>query len=261
MPRHRAIDYRWVYRASSAPSLLLDVDLVIQDANPAYLRATYRDHADLVGRHIFDAFPANPDDPDADGVAKLRASLHHVLSTREPHSMTVQKYDIPGSSGSTPFLERHWSAVNSPILDDAGELVGVLHKVEDVTPFRDDLVRVLEFYGAEAGRGSELDPDLNRRFAEYAAEALANTRLYTDLVTEVEQLRQALTSRATIDQAKGIVKAALRCSPEDAFATLSTMSRNTNVRLRDVAKAVVYQAQHGSAPLKPADTPNDVPPS
>jgi len=59
---------------------------------------------------------------------------------------------------------------------------------------------------------------------------------------ENDQLRSALTSRATIDQAKGILMAEHGCSPEDAFGRLVKMSQDANVPLRDVARAIVYQA-------------------
>ena len=63
---------------------------------------------------------------------------------------------------------------------------------------------------------------------------------------ENDQLRSALTSRATIDQAKGILMAEHGCTPEEAFCRLVKMSQDTNVPLRDVAKALVYQAsRHG----------------
>lgn len=56
-------------------------------------------------------------------------------------------------------------------------------------------------------------------------------------------LRRALTSRASIDQAKGIVMAERRCSPDEAFKVLAKMSQDTNVRLADVARAIVYKAR------------------
>jgi AmiR/NasT family two-component response regulator len=59
---------------------------------------------------------------------------------------------------------------------------------------------------------------------------------------ENDQLRSALTSRATIDQAKGVLMAEHGCSPEEAFDRLVTMSQDSNVPLREVARALVYQA-------------------
>jgi AmiR/NasT family two-component response regulator len=60
---------------------------------------------------------------------------------------------------------------------------------------------------------------------------------------EVSQLRYALTGRATIEQAKGIVMAERLCTPDQAFDVLVTMSQESNVPLRDVARALVYQHQ------------------
>ncbi len=57
-----------------------------------------------------------------------------------------------------------------------------------------------------------------------------------------EQLREALTSRAVIDQAKGIVMAHRGVDADEAFAHLARLSQNRNVKLRDLAAAIVEQA-------------------
>ncbi len=49
-----------------------------------------------------------------------------------------KKYDIRKPDGT--FEERYWSPVNSPILDDNGEFLYYLHRVEDVT----EVVRLSE---------------------------------------------------------------------------------------------------------------------
>ena len=78
-----------------------------------------------------------------------------------------------------------------------------------------------------------------------AREALALAELAA-LHQENDQLRRALSSRATIDQAKGVLMAEYGGPPEDAFRRLVTMSQHANVPLRDVASAVVYQASNRS---------------
>ena len=126
------VDHQAVFAATPTPYLLLRSDLVICDVNDAYLRATSRERAELVGRHVFDAFPDNPDDLTADGVANLGASLRRVLSTGQADTMALQKYDIPiGEHGD--FEERWWSPVNTPVLDAEGAVVQIIHRVEDVT--------------------------------------------------------------------------------------------------------------------------------
>jgi AmiR/NasT family two-component response regulator len=64
---------------------------------------------------------------------------------------------------------------------------------------------------------------------------------YNELADEVVQLRQALTSRAVIEQAKGVLMSRRRCSADRAFELLRKMSNDSNVRLADVAAALVYQ--------------------
>ena len=64
----------------SAPDLylLLSADLHIVNASDAYLDATLTKRAEITGRRLFDVFPDNPEDPNADGVSNLNASLQSV---------------------------------------------------------------------------------------------------------------------------------------------------------------------------------------
>ncbi|MEV4604878.1 ANTAR domain-containing protein [Amycolatopsis sp. NPDC049253] len=57
------------------------------------------------------------------------------------------------------------------------------------------------------------------------------------LAEENRQLREALQSRGVIEQAKGVLMAQRRCGPQEAFDVLVTLSQDTNVKLRDVARA------------------------
>jgi hypothetical protein len=82
-----------------------------------------------------------------------------------------------------------------------------------------------------------------RRLGEVVAAAvtgvlqrIAEREALKDLVTNLET---ALTSRAVIDQAKGILMARLGVDAEQAFARLVTLSSRLNVKLRDLAHLVV----------------------
>ncbi|MEV4038592.1 PP2C family protein-serine/threonine phosphatase [Streptomyces umbrinus] len=129
------IDYAALFAATPSPYLVLGPDLVIVDVNEAYLRATGRTRDDLLGQYLFDAFPDNPADPEADGVRNLSASLHRVLASLEPDTMALQKYDIPVAGRPGVFEERWWSPVNTPVLGPEGTVVWIIHRVEDVTAF------------------------------------------------------------------------------------------------------------------------------
>ena len=112
--------------------LILDPQFNMVAANNERLQGTMTSR-DTIGRPLFEVFPDNPDDVNATGTSNLRASLNRVLATRKADSMAVQKYDIRNPDGS--FEEKYWSPVNTPILNDKGEVVYIIHQVEDVTEF------------------------------------------------------------------------------------------------------------------------------
>ena len=130
----RPLDFESLFEAAPGSYLVLDPDLVIVAVSDAYLRDTMTVRASIVGRGLFEVFPDNPDDPEADGEGNLRASLDRVRRDRVPDTMAVQKYDIrrPEAEGGA-FEVRFWSPVNSPVLSPDGELVYIIHSVDDVT--------------------------------------------------------------------------------------------------------------------------------
>jgi signal transduction histidine kinase len=84
--------------------------------------------------------------------------------------MAVQKYDVrqPESLGGR-FEERHWSPINVPVLDDRGEVIYIIHCVQDVT----DFVRFKEAERRDAvvtealrSRASEMEQEIYRRAQE-----------------------------------------------------------------------------------------------
>lgn len=127
------MNYKRLFEAAPAPLLVVDRELIIVTANDAYLEATMTTEEEIVGRHIFDVFPDNPDSPMATGVRNLRRSLESVLQQEATDAMAIQRYDIRRPDGS--FEERHWSPKNAPVFDNEGNLTHIVHRVEDVTEF------------------------------------------------------------------------------------------------------------------------------
>jgi PAS domain S-box-containing protein len=126
-----AVDFRLLFEKSPALYLVLDPQFFIVAASDNYLRATMTRRENIVGQHLFDVFPDNPEDVSATGTRNLRASLERALRDRVPDSMAVQKYDIRRPTGE--FEERYWSPVNAPVLGDDGSVKYIIHCVEDVT--------------------------------------------------------------------------------------------------------------------------------
>jgi AmiR/NasT family two-component response regulator len=71
---------------------------------------------------------------------------------------------------------------------------------------------------------------------------LANARAYWAAFELAEGLRQAMDSRAVIEQAKGKLMAQTGRTPDEAFAMLVSASQRENVKLRDVARRIVEGA-------------------
>ena len=64
---------------------------------------------------------------------------------------------------------------------------------------------------------------------------------------ETAGLRYALTARSTIDEAKGVLMGDRGCDADEAFEILAELSKDTNVTVREVAKAIVYKATASNA--------------
>lgn len=121
------------FENSQCPYLVLDprAGLHIVDINDAYAGVTMTARMGVAGERLFDVFPDNPDDLFADGVSNLYASFMTAAQTSRPHAMSIQRYDIRDPSGK--FVVRYWRATNTPLFDDKGRLVYLLHHAEDVT--------------------------------------------------------------------------------------------------------------------------------
>ncbi len=101
-------------------------------ASDAYLDATLTHLANIKGRGLFEVFPDDPGDPQADGTRNLRASLERVVASCRTDVMAIQRYPIrrPAAAG---FEERYWAPVNTPVLDLDRRVAFIIHRVDDVT--------------------------------------------------------------------------------------------------------------------------------
>lgn len=95
----------------------------------------------------------------------------------------------------------------------------------------------------DEGSAARLEP-----FADAAAIVLANAQVYWDARTLSDNLRQAMQSRATIDQAIGILMAPGGRTAADAFELLVRASQRENRKMRDMAAEMVDRAEHRPGP-------------
>jgi signal transduction histidine kinase len=180
----RSVDFHVLFEKSPDVLLVLLPDApryTMVAATDARLAVTHTT-CDTLGRGLFEVFPDNPDDPSATGTANLRASLERVLATRAPDTMAVQKYDIRAPDGT--FEVRYWSPKNIPVLSASGEVLYILHRVEDVT----DLVRA-----------GEVGEELRGRTRDMEREVIARSR---ELADANRELRDANARLGELDTAK-----------------------------------------------------------
>lgn len=97
----------------------------------------------------------------------------------------------------------------------------------------------LNLYSVSVGEFGAADREAAAVFAAQAAGALLVALRLTEQAELLGHLQAALTSRSVIDQAKGILMGQQRCSADEAFDLLRRASQHRNVRLRDIAAAVV----------------------
>ena len=170
-------DFRTIFESAPSLCVVLDPQFRIVGASEAHLRATMTVRAEIMGRDVFDVFPDNPHDPDATGVANLRASLERVRQHAIGDTMAIQKYEIGNPAEPDGFEIRYWSVYNSPVLGTDGQLIYILNEVQDVT----DFIRL-----QQQGRNpDELTAGLRDRMQRMQAEILRSS-------SELQSANQAL---------------------------------------------------------------------
>lgn len=183
LSRLSAINFEALFAASPNPYMLLDRELKFVWANEAYLKATGRTLADLLGRSLFEAFPSGAHDPGADSSEQLHASLERVLAERKPDVLALIRYAISTADGRS-FEDRYWSATHTPILDEQGEVRFILQQTNDVT----ELQRLRA--AAEAGTGRTVQAPLATIEAGVFQRAQAVQEENRSLASERHHLRE-----------------------------------------------------------------------
>jgi GAF domain-containing protein len=90
-------------------------------------------------------------------------------------------------------------------------------------------------FGPNAVRIGEL-------FARPAAVSVHNAQVLAQSQRLAAQLGEALTSRAVIDQALGVIMSRTGGSPEEAFERLRTMSQSQHIKVAEVSRVLVDEA-------------------
>jgi GAF domain-containing protein len=142
------------------------------------------------------------------------------------------------------------------VWDRIAAVVGQLH-VRGVlsVPVRlaDLPVGTLDVYATQPRAWTPGEVQALGAFAVVTAELVSTGVELANREVEVAQLRQALTSRVWIEQAKGVLAATRGVGPDAAFQQLRNQARSSSRKLADLAQEVVQAAQRERVAAKAVD--------
>jgi len=117
---------------------------------------------------------------------------------------------------------------------------------------RDQTIGSLNLLRAETGDLADDDIVVAQALADVATIGLLQQRAAADAQILADQLQQALTSRVVIEQAKGVLAEVGKIGVDESFQLLRQYARRHNLRLSDVANAIVERRLGADAVLASA---------
>lgn len=188
-------------------------------------------------------------DADAVSVTLLTADGPETAATTENLVNAIDRDQYAAGSGPALHAARTRHPVRAAVTEDEGrwpEFAAAARGLQvsaylsvplllDGPSEDDELVGALNVYSRRASAFDPFDERLMSLFTSAASAAISNARRWHHARQRVRHLEIALTSRAEIDQAKGVLMAVHGISAEEAFTRLVDQSQRQNTKLREVA--------------------------
>ena len=186
-------------------------------------------------------------------VTMIRGAEAHTAAFTGDLSLTLDEWQYDHGHG--PCLDASAAPATLSLPDMSSEIrwpdfarraldAGVNSSLSIGLLLHDPVIGALNVYATKPGAFDDDAILLAQTFSGYATVALSNAHLYDTQATLAQHMQAAMESRAVIEQAKGIIMGARRCTADEAFKILAKLSQDTNRKLRDVAAALVASA-HG----------------
>jgi GAF domain-containing protein len=138
----------------------------------------------------------------------------------------------------TAEAEERW-----PRFTHSAEAAGVSSYLSSPLFIDEEFAGSLNLYSEQPHGFADFDVALLRLYVTAASAAIAGARRQAEARELAEQLAQAMSSRAVIDQAIGVLIAQRQVTAREAFQELSRQSQNTNVKVRDIAAGLLEDVQ------------------
>jgi GAF domain-containing protein len=178
----------------------------------------------------------------ADGQLRVMASSSEAMRVLE--LFEVQAHEGPcldSHRTGLPIVNQDLASANGRWPEFAPEALAAGFRSVHALPMRlrGTVIGALNLFRTGPGEMSPADVDLAQAFADVATIAILQHRAALDAQVIHDQLTHALNSRIVIEQAKGMVAERLDLDMVQSFAVLRGHARNHNLRLVDVAEAVI----------------------
>ena len=186
----------------------------------------------------------------ADGDLRVIASSSETIRVLELFELQSQEGPcldcyLSGKQAMSPDL----ALADSPWPRFSGEALAAGFRSVHAVPMRlrGAVIGALNLFRAEPGEMRQADVDAAQALADVATIAILQHRATLEAQVINQQLEHALNSRIVIEQAKGMVAERTSLGMEQAFMALRRHARNHNLRLVDVAEAVIGGSLPASA--------------
>lgn len=194
-----------------------------------------------------------------DGQLRVMASSSEAMRVLELFEIQAQEGPCLDSHRTgLPVVNQDLAAADGRWPHFAAEALAAGFQAVHALPMRlrGSVIGALNLFRTDLGEMGPADIDVAQAFADVATIAILEHQATQEAQVINEQLTHALNSRIVIEQAKGMVAERLGLDMEQSFTSLRNHARNHNLRLADVASAVIAGgiAPVTLDPLPPATT-------
>lgn len=158
----------------------------------------------------------------------------YELQNNEGPCLDCFRSGQPAGHESLPAMRAAW-----PVFTERLQELGYQSAQAVPMRLRTETIGALNIFRSQPGPLSASDLRLGQAMADVATVGLLQERAIAERELLATQLQSALTSRIQLEQAKGVLAERAGVEMDQAFTAMRDYARGHNLRLREVAAAIV----------------------